>query len=155
MARLNFTACLGQEACKLSGGTQQKLNLTLALMHDPDVVVTGSTAFCYRYMTLIRTISALALAVTGAPLASTPASATTIVGFGNGAVNNSCSNSGTVGRSNGATTQAQGIATALTVALPASGPANQCGNLGLQTVDGQSSKVLYKVSGGVDDWFAE
>ncbi|MDX2395212.1 ABC transporter ATP-binding protein [Streptomyces sp. DK15] len=39
MARLNFASCLGQEAGKLSGGTQQKLNLTLALMHDPDVVI--------------------------------------------------------------------------------------------------------------------
>ncbi|MEV0990842.1 ABC transporter ATP-binding protein [Streptomyces sp. NPDC049949] len=37
--RLNFASCLAQEAGALSGGTQQKLNLTLALMHDPDVLL--------------------------------------------------------------------------------------------------------------------
>ncbi|MET9699991.1 ABC transporter ATP-binding protein [Streptomyces sp. NPDC006529] len=37
--RLRFASCLAQEAGTLSGGTQQKLNLTLALMHDPDVLL--------------------------------------------------------------------------------------------------------------------
>ncbi|MEV0990837.1 hypothetical protein [Streptomyces sp. NPDC049949] len=106
-------------------------------------------------MNLIRTFSALALAATGVSLASTPSSATTIIGFGNGAINNACTNSGTAGRTNGATTQAQGIGTALTAALPASAPANQCGNLGLQTATGPSSRVLYKVSGGVDELLME
>lgn len=106
-------------------------------------------------MTLPRTIFALALAATGATLASTPAHATTIIGFGNGAFNNACANSGAGSRPNGASTQAQGIGTALTAALPASAPANQCGNLGLQAVAGSSSPILYKVSGGVDDLFLE
>lgn len=39
LGRLNFASCLAQEAGTLSGGTQQKLNLTLALMHDPDVLL--------------------------------------------------------------------------------------------------------------------
>ncbi|MCC9311086.1 hypothetical protein LN042_29155 [Kitasatospora sp. RB6PN24] len=106
-------------------------------------------------MTLIRTISAFALAAAGASVASTSAGATTIIGFGNGAINNACANSGMAGRTNGATAQAQGIGTALAAALPVSGPANQCGNLGLQAVAGSSSRLLYKVSGSVDDWLME
>lgn len=116
---------------------------------EPPPGETGTVDCRYRYMTRIRTISALALAAAGVPLTSTPASATTITGFGNGAINNACANSGTAGRTNGVTTQAQGIGTALTAALPASAPANQCGNLGLQAVTGPSSRLLYQVSGGV------
>jgi ABC-2 type transport system ATP-binding protein len=36
--RLGYEACRGQRAGTLSGGTRQKLSLTLALMHDPPVL---------------------------------------------------------------------------------------------------------------------
>ena len=37
--RLGFADCRSQQAGTLSGGTKQKLSLTLALMHDPSVLL--------------------------------------------------------------------------------------------------------------------
>lgn len=36
---LNFTSSLDQKAGKLSGGTKQKLNLIISLLHNPDILI--------------------------------------------------------------------------------------------------------------------
>ncbi|MEU7282740.1 hypothetical protein AB0A69_28765 [Streptomyces sp. NPDC045431] len=62
-----------------------------------------------------------------------PASATSIIGFGNAAFDNACANIGGP-RAGGATQQHSGIITGLGVAVPAGSPGNQCGTLGLPSV---------------------
>lgn len=36
---LGYMSCLNQRVCELSGGTQQKLNLTISLLHNPDILI--------------------------------------------------------------------------------------------------------------------
>ncbi|MFD3752586.1 hypothetical protein ACFWVT_20570 [Streptomyces cyaneofuscatus] len=89
-----------------------------------------------------RTAQAVALAATAAALvggAAASASATTIIGFGNSASNNSCTNHGGT-TAQGATTNGPGTVTGMLLALPGSGPANQCGNLGLPTELGEGAE---------------
>ncbi|MEV5341978.1 hypothetical protein AB0K93_26350 [Streptomyces sp. NPDC052676] len=81
-----------------------------------------------------HTIGTLALLTTGiAALTASPAAATSIIGFGNSAHDNTCTNHGGA-HASGPTTQHSGSATGLGVALPASSPGNQCGTLGLPTI---------------------
>ncbi|WP_167161309.1 hypothetical protein [Streptomyces sp. MBT27] len=88
-------------------------------------------------------LATLAVLTTALGGVAVPAHATSIIGFGNSAHDNSCANQTTPQtQARGATTQTSGILTALTAALPASGPVNQCGNLGLPVEDSA-------VSGGV------
>ncbi|WP_033037424.1 hypothetical protein [Streptomyces monomycini] len=79
--------------------------------------VTGATLLAAAVSALVDTQSA---------------SATSIIGFGNAAVGNTCANHGSP-RADGATKQGSGAATALSVALPVGSPASQCGTLGLPT----------------------
>ncbi|KUH39795.1 MULTISPECIES: hypothetical protein [Streptomyces] len=94
-------------------------------------------------MTRIHVTGALALltAASSALGIAAPASATSIIGFGNAAFDNACANIGGP-RAGGATKQHGGIITGLGVALPASSPGNQCGALGLPTI--------FHEMGGVD-----
>ncbi|WP_228978342.1 hypothetical protein [Streptomyces sp. DH12] len=81
---------------------------------------------------------ARALAVTAGSAAlvaagAAPASATTVIGFGNAAISNACTNIGAPIAS-GATASGPGAVNALLAAAPIGSPANQCGNLGLPSV---------------------
>ncbi|MBW5423493.1 hypothetical protein GKQ77_18295 [Streptomyces sp. BG9H] len=78
--------------------------------------------------------SALALlTATGSALGiAAPASATSVIGFGNAAFDNACAALGGPSAS-GATTQHSGILTGLGAAVPAGSAGNQCGTLGLPT----------------------
>jgi hypothetical protein len=80
---------------------------------------------------------------------ATPASATSIIGFGNAAFDNVCANIGGP-LAGGVTKQHSGIITGLGVALPASSPGNQCGTLGLPTILHEMGgvDVLGTVTGG-------
>lgn len=91
------------------------------------------------------TRAASAGAVTVATIAagwatSTAASATSIIGFGNAALSNFCSNVGG-SHSAGETTRGPGTVTGLVALVPLSGPTNQCGNLGLPTKAADPSDV--------------
>ncbi|GAA3015393.1 hypothetical protein GCM10010447_51360 [Streptomyces fulvorobeus] len=80
---------------------------------------------------MTRTSRVLTVAAGTAALvagATASASATTIIGFGNGTFYNSCNNLGNA-TPKGATTAGPGTLNALATALPYSGPTNLCGDL--------------------------
>lgn len=52
--RLNFTRYRSRMVKHLSGGTKQKLNLVLALMHDPDVVLLDEPYQGFDWETYLR-----------------------------------------------------------------------------------------------------
>ncbi|MGQ4488352.1 ABC transporter ATP-binding protein [Streptomyces sp. 372A] len=54
MEILAFTEYLDQRAGLLSGGSRQKLNLTLALMHDPDVLLLDEPYQGFDWETYLR-----------------------------------------------------------------------------------------------------
>ncbi|MFD7863579.1 ABC transporter ATP-binding protein [Streptomyces sp. NPDC059783] len=54
MEILGFTSYLDQRAGRLSGGSRQKLNLTLALMHDPDVLLLDEPYQGFDWETYLR-----------------------------------------------------------------------------------------------------
>ncbi|MFF4764746.1 ABC transporter ATP-binding protein [Streptomyces sp. NPDC001292] len=54
METLDFTEYLDQRAALLSGGSRQKLNLTLALMHDPDVLLLDEPYQGFDWETYLR-----------------------------------------------------------------------------------------------------
>ncbi|MFG2595549.1 ABC transporter ATP-binding protein [Streptomyces sp. NPDC048462] len=54
MEVLGFTEYLDQRAGLLSGGSRQKLNLTLALMHDPDVLLLDEPYQGFDWETYLR-----------------------------------------------------------------------------------------------------
>lgn len=84
-------------------------------------------------MNHIRTTATVALLIAGLiGTAAAPASATSVIGFGNAAYGNSCTNQGSA-TTQGATTGGPGAATGLAVAIPGSNPTNQCGDLGLNS----------------------
>lgn len=53
-ARLGYEQYLDQPAGQLSGGTRQKLNLTLALLHDPDVLLLDEPYQGFDWETYLR-----------------------------------------------------------------------------------------------------
>lgn len=52
--QLGFEQYLDQAAGELSGGTRQKLNLTLALLHDPDVLLLDEPYQGFDWETYLR-----------------------------------------------------------------------------------------------------
>ena len=52
--RLGYEQYRGQVAGELSGGTRQKLNLTLALIHDPDVLLLDEPYQGFDWETYLR-----------------------------------------------------------------------------------------------------
>ncbi|MEV6048515.1 hypothetical protein [Streptomyces xanthochromogenes] len=73
-----------------------------------------------------------------------------MIGFGNAAHDNACGNAGG-STAVGPVGQATGIASGLVAALPTSGPANQCGNLGLPTEAGRPAKKPASGGSNVED----
>ena len=54
VTRLGYEQYLGIPAGQLSGGTRQKLNLTLALLHDPDVLLLDEPYQGFDWETYLR-----------------------------------------------------------------------------------------------------
>jgi ABC-2 type transport system ATP-binding protein len=54
LARLGYEQYRGQLAGELSGGTRQKLNLTLAMIHDPDVLLLDEPYQGFDWETYLR-----------------------------------------------------------------------------------------------------
>lgn len=54
VSRLEFARYRTAQVCTLSGGTRQKLNLTLAMMHDPDVLVLDEPYQGFDWETYLR-----------------------------------------------------------------------------------------------------
>jgi ABC-type multidrug transport system ATPase subunit len=54
VALLGYQECLGQATGTLSGGTRQKLNLTLALLHDPAVLLLDEPYQGFDWETYLR-----------------------------------------------------------------------------------------------------
>ncbi|HEX4702076.1 MAG TPA: ABC transporter ATP-binding protein [Pseudonocardiaceae bacterium] len=52
--QLGYTGFLGTPAADLSGGTRQKLNLTLALLHEPDVLLLDEPYQGFDWETYLR-----------------------------------------------------------------------------------------------------
>jgi hypothetical protein len=78
--------------------------------------------------TLAAEAGAATLVVVGG--GASTASATTIIGFGNGAIGNVCANVGSAA-ARGATVAGPGAVTALAAAVPYACATNQYGNLGI------------------------
>ncbi|MHC0431619.1 hypothetical protein ACX6XY_15770 [Streptomyces sp. O3] len=92
----------------------------------------------------IRRTTAIAATATATVAAAwagaAPAAATTIIGTGNGAHDNTCLNLDGRAVADGPTTDGVGTLGGLIATLPLSGPANQCGNLGLQAADSEDTE---------------
>jgi ABC-type multidrug transport system ATPase subunit len=54
VSRLGYGQYLNRPAGQLSGGTRQKLNLTLALLHDPDVLLLDEPYQGFDWETYLR-----------------------------------------------------------------------------------------------------
>ncbi|MEU6313774.1 hypothetical protein [Streptomyces sp. NPDC047014] len=91
---------------------------------------------------------ALGVAAAGMLRCAGQASATSVIGAGNAAHDNNCTNKGARGEgANSSYSEGGGLLGGLAVALPASGPANQCGNLGLPSellnLEGRTSPTTF------------
>ena len=54
LGRFRFERCRHVQVAKLSGGTRQKLNLTVALLHDPDVLILDEPYSAFDWETYLH-----------------------------------------------------------------------------------------------------